>query len=228
MQNPPEPAHLPPAGNASFRKARFKVALEEIDQILSEKPICRIIDVGGTVDYWDMLSESLGDRKIQVDIVNLHPFETRNPKYRSLVGNACDLSPFKGEGYDLAHSNSVIEHVGDWVNMQAMAEGISRIAPRYFVQVPYFWFPLEPHWRVPFLHWFADPIRAKFIRAFGFGSPPGQTVHVAMERAQGARILDKDQVRALFPDGRIVEERIAGVLTKSLMVVRKAAVALAP
>lgn len=167
------------------------------------------------------MSSVIGERSIRVDIVNLHPFETDDPRYRSLVGDACDLSPFEAEGYDLAHSNSVIEHVGDWTNMRAMAEGMARIAPRYFVQVPYFWFPLEPHWRVPFLHWFADPIRAKFIKAFGFGSPAGQPMHVAMKRAQDARILDKDQVRALFPDGRIIEERVAGVLTKSLMVVRR-------
>lgn len=217
---PDSKVQVAPSGHRGFRRARFGIVLDQIDRVLSEKDSCRILDVGGTPEYWENVSDLIGSRSINVDILNLTAAQTSNPNYRIIVGDACNLLELEGNKYDIAHSNSVIEHVGDWANMCAMAEGIAAVAPRYFVQVPYFWFPFEPHWRVPFLHWFSDPIRAKMIRAFGLGSPPGQTMHVAMKRAQGARILDKEQLAALFPDGRILEEKLSGVLTKSLMVVR--------
>ena len=55
-------------------------------------------------------------------------------------------------------------------------------------------------------------------RAHGW-APKSADVGEAMRQVQGARLLDKAQMRYLFPDGRLVEEKVLG-LTKSLMVVK--------
>lgn len=207
----------PPPG---FRRRRFLHVLRLIDDVLLTKPVCKILDVGGEEVYWKMINSVIGDRRIEVDMVNLFETETSDPRIRSLKGNACDLIGFRNAGYDIAHSNSVIEHVGDWKNMQEMARGFRECASRYFLQVPYFWFPYEPHWRVPFLHWFSDPIRAKMFKAFALNQPRSSNTDLAMHRAQASRTLDREQLAALFPDARIVDEKFLGFMTKSLMAIR--------
>jgi hypothetical protein len=214
------PISIEPHSRAnSFRRKRFAVVLDLIDRAIAEHGRCRILDVGGEAGYWRAMDDLLDGRPVTIDLVNLEAEPIEDPRMRSHKGDACDLSSFASEGFHLVHANSVIEHVGDWTRMKAMARDVARVAPRYFVQSPYYWFPIEPHWRVPALHWFSDPIRAKILLALkpGFANP--QTFDEAMEEAQSARILDVQQLETLFPDAKIQRERVFG-LTKSIMAVR--------
>jgi hypothetical protein len=214
------PISIEPHSRANtFRRKRFAVVLDLIDRAIAEHGRCRILDVGGEAGYWRAMDDLLADRPISIDLVNLEAEPVDDTRMRSHKGDACDLSAFANQGFHLVHANSVIEHVGDWSRMKAMAREVAAAAPRYFVQSPYYWFPIEPHWRVPALHWFSDPIRAQVLLALkpGFANP--QTFDEAMEEAQSARILDVRQLSTLFPDAVIQRERVLG-LTKSIMAVR--------
>src|SRR3546814_2616362 len=66
--------------------------------------------------------------------------------------------------FDIAHSNSVIEHVITWDNMKNFARETRRVAAWHYVQTPYFWFPVDPHfYKLPFYHWLPRPLRAKLL-----------------------------------------------------------------
>jgi len=139
-----------------------------------------------------------------------------------IQGDACNLDKIADNHYDIAFSNSVIEHVGMWSDMKAMAREVRRVSRRYLVQTPYYWFPIEPHARAPFLHWLPEPLAYRIVMNFKCGFwTKAQTVDDAVSTVQSARLLDRRQFQALFPDAEMRLERFIG-LTKSLIAVRDA------
>jgi Methyltransferase domain len=203
-----------------FRQKRYRHIRALIDQILARHGRCRIIDIGGTEWYWRIASGHVDDERIQIDLINLEANQSTKPNFRNLVGDACDLHEFDDLSYDLVHSNSVIEHVGTWDAMLRMASNVRRLAPAYFVQTPYFWFPIEPHFRFPFFHWVPESWRYRLImtRDLGYVSK-ASSVSDAVRSVQSAVLLDQGQLSALFPDAEIRCERVFGLI-KSLMAVR--------
>lgn len=210
----------PRAASYRFRARRFRHLEPLIARIIADKGRCRIADVGGTEYYWEIFGNYVEDNPIEIDLINLAPQPVRSAKFRCVVGDATALEHIPDNAYDLVHSNSVIEHVGHWDRMSAMAEHIRRLAPVYFVQTPNFWFPYEPHFRAPFFHWLPEQTRAGLLMRYnlGFGGRR-PTMTAAMRGVQSVNLLSKAQLAALFPDASIVAERAFG-LTKSFMAVR--------
>jgi SAM-dependent methyltransferase len=119
--------------------------------------------------------------------------------------DATDL-PFADGEFDIAYSNSVIEHLPLHAR-EAYAREMARVGRRWFVQTPNRGFPIEPHALLPLVHWL--PRRAgRALWRLGVSGDPYDEVHLL-----GAR-----ELRRLFPDAVIVRER-AGPLTKSLVAV---------
>jgi hypothetical protein len=204
----------------SFRQARFRRLLAVIDEVLAKQETCRILDVGGWTTYWQFLEPLWRDRSIHITMVNLTAAPTPDERFSSMTGDARDLSQLSDSSFDLVHSNSVIEHVGLWRDQCGMANEIRRLAPRYFVQTPNFWFPIEPHLRTPFIHWLPEPWRVAIVRHRACGYyPRAESYGQAREILDDARLLDAQAMAVLFPDASIERERIAG-LTKSLMAIR--------
>jgi 2-polyprenyl-3-methyl-5-hydroxy-6-metoxy-1,4-benzoquinol methylase len=198
-----------------FRQARMQRFLGLVAPLMAAKPIVRILDVGGGAGYWHALPGLYGDPKVEITVVNLGGDEHDDANLRIRHGNACELA-FQDNSFDVVHSNSVIEHVGRWADMQAMAGEVRRLAPAYFVQTPNFWFPIEPHYRLPFVQFLPERLRAATIDVLG----RNPTTRTAIGMVQQTRLLTPRQMRQLFPDATIEHERIAG-LTKSVMAVRR-------
>lgn len=207
---------------ASFRRKRFQRVCELISGIVDRNGSCRILDIGGVQKYWTQNVAALGNLPISITIVNIEeePKPTDDPRFSYVTGDARNLSDFGDNSFDLVHSNSVIEHVGRWTDMQAMAREARRLAPVYYVQTPSFWFPIEPHFRTAFFHWLPEQLRMRLVlrRRLGFYSR-AITADEAMNHVQSAACIDCRQLSGLFPDAAIERERFLG-LTKSLMAVR--------
>ena len=204
-----------------FRKRRFHNMRQLIDSVLAEKGSCRILDFGGTTSYWTIAAEYISSNPITIDLLNLNPEETADGPFRYIQGDARDVPEIGADTYDIAHSNSVIEHVGTWDSMIGMASEIRRVAKRYFVQTPNFWFPYEPHFQLPIFHWLPEQIRTHILLSRDCGyEAKAVDYNSAVRRIENCRLLSCRQIEALFPDGEIVRERYLG-LTKSLMAIRK-------
>jgi hypothetical protein len=203
-----------------FRIARFQRFLSMVDAVIAERGSCRVIDVGGTNDYWLANEDMWGERPMHVTVMNLGADATSHPKLTPVTGNACDMREFADMSFDLAHSNSVIEHVGRWRDQKAMASEVARVARRYYVQTPYVWFPIEPHYRAPLIHWLPIQLRAAALRRKSIGFyPKAETMDESMASAEDASMLDFKQMVALFPDASVEREKF-GFLTKSLIAIR--------
>ena len=204
-----------------FRAARRRKIVELIETTHAAVGQCRILDVGGRPEYWAPFDRALLSRcGVHITLVNMEPVATDDPLFTALDGDACNLAQWADGAFDLVHSNSVVEHVGDWPRMEAFAGEVRRLAPRYYVQTPYFWFPVEPHFSAPFFHWRSEQSRARALMKRGHGFfERAPNLGRAMRDVQDARLLDKAQFRFLFPDADYPDERVAG-LTKSLIAVR--------
>ena len=205
-----------------YRVKRFDMVERLIQNCIRDRGHCRILDVGGDASYWHPFAARLAALPITVLLANLRPSEVQidDPRFSFKQANACDLSFAPDGSFDLVHSNSVIEHVGLWRDMKAMADEIRRVGSSYYVQTPYFWFPYEPHARMPGYQFLPRRVRARLHTAASIGFyPRAADLHEAMAHAQDATMLDKRQMRALFVDGTLIEERAFG-LTKSLVMVR--------
>lgn len=149
-----------------------------------------------------------------VTIVNLDVEDRSDGRFTYRRGDGRCL-PFADNSFDIAYSNSVIEHVGGEQEMQALAAEIIRVAPRYYVQTPCRWFPVEPHTLIVLLHFLPNGLYRKLAPYLGLhGWLCGRR---ATERVIDATdLLDLARFRRLFPAARILPERFLG-MTKSLI-----------
>ncbi len=206
-----------------FRARRIARLCELVRTVHARERRVRVIDVGGTRAFWNLVPpEFLERHEVSVTIVNLPGADAGEPggRFRVVAGDGCDLAAFADGAFDLAHSNSVIEHVGDDARMRAFAREITRVAPACFVQTPHAAFPIEPHFMTPCFHWLPRAVRAALVRRFALGQWPRQRSRAeAFAAVDSVRLLDGRRLRALFPGARIVVERLAG-LPKSLLAIR--------
>ncbi len=209
---------------SKLRAKRIAPLLEMIEEVFRENGSVDIIDVGGTEQYWGIVSRQyLDEHNVSITIVNLPGTgmpEDYGP-FEFIEADACNLTEINDKSFHIAHSNSVVEHVGDWARMVQFAEEVSRISRQYFVQTPNYWFPIEPHCMTPFFHWLPKPIRLWMVSHFQLGHwRKASSIDEAVRIVESARLLNKKMFRALFEEATIVTERYFG-LPKSFVAIKK-------
>jgi hypothetical protein len=211
-----------------FRQKRDVRLRGLISEISARKGGIRILDVGGSVEYWRRVGlDFLRDNKAHVTVLNVTATELKAEGadaslFTAIVGDACDLSDIADGAFDLTHSNSVIEHVGDWTRMKQFGAEARRVGRSYYVQTPYYWFPVEPHYyRAPLIHWLPRPLRARILMWFPVThSGRVKSLDAAFGVLANTQLIDRRQLQIVFPDGKIERERLLG-LTKSLIAIRR-------
>ncbi len=195
-----------------------------IEHSIAQNGRCHILDLGGSDYYWNLHLSSLdvfGD-KIAIYIVNnellTEPLQL-DPRLIWMFSDATNPATYADVDYDIIHSNSVIEHVGPWDKIAAMARLIEATGKPYFVQTPNFWFPLEPHfrsigWQFLPMTWRAARLCA---RRCGFYQRSAN-YNEAMQIAESIRLLSGGEMQRLFPQAQIRKEWF-GPLVKSVMAV---------
>jgi glycosyltransferase involved in cell wall biosynthesis len=205
-----------------LRAKRIGPLLAMIDQAYLRHGHVKLIDVGGTQRYWNILpSEYLDARHVSITLVNLGPVRqlASHPRFTLVQGDGCDLRRYEDQAFHVAHSNSVIEHVGGATRVASFARELKRVAEHYFIQTPDFWCPLEPHCMTPLFHWLPHKLRTLLVRRLALGHwPRARNSAEAHALVDSAQLLTRRELQALLPDARIIRERVIG-LPKSLIAV---------
>jgi len=146
---------------------------------------------------------------LQLVMVNLPgtqgPVPPSHHEITLVEGDACDLPQFADGAFDIAFSNSVIEHVGGPEKRAALAREARRLAPRYWVQTPSIWFPVEAHTYLPFWWFYPPALKRAFIARWRRRLPAW------CEMIEGTTVLRRQEMQALFPDATLWTERVMGL-----------------
>jgi hypothetical protein len=174
---------------------------------LSITPTSRVLDVGGTGYNWELCP-------VRPRVTLLNRYEEPDfpvPRDMTLtVADGCAL-PFGDQSFDVVYSNSVVEHVGDWTRQQQFAREIQRVGRAYYVQTPAKAFPLEPHLLTPAIHWLPRPIQRRLLPFTAIGLLHRGDRPIDFAWYDDVRLLERREVRALFPEATLMTERVLGL-----------------
>jgi hypothetical protein len=190
-----------------FRRRRFS----GFDRFLSG--IESIIDFGGTPQIWLRLGRS------KVVLLNIDA-QSVPTGFVAMKGDARRTS-FRDQSFDLAFSNSTIEHVGTWEDQQLFARELCRVGKRVYCQTPARTFFFEPHYFTPFVVWFGFLLRrywfVRYCTYYGIRWKP--TPEQVKDFQSHLRLLNYAEMRQLFPGCSIRRERFLG-MTKAYIAIR--------
>jgi hypothetical protein len=183
-----------------WRWTRMRAMLERVALL----PGAQIVDLGGTAEMWQLVGQNY-----HVTLVNLqHPstWARLNGGFTYVEHDACDLRDvFDDRAFDFVFSNSTIEHVGDESCQERFAREVWRLAPAYWVQTPSSKFPMEVHTWVPFYWKLPRWVRDRLMRSWKRRLPDWS------EMVEGTRILTRQRMENLFPDGQCYIETLLGL-----------------
>jgi hypothetical protein len=179
----------------------------------------QVLDLGGTL-YWWRLAAELGLPIPKVTIVNLSPAPPDLPAWIRWIRADARSLPFRDGSFDVAFSNSLIEHLYSFDGQARFAREVRRVAGRWWVQTLDFRFPVEPHYVAPIIHWLPLGVRRHLTRwctPWGWIERP--TPERCAEFAREIRIMRRSEMRRLFPGSQLLTERLLG-LPKSIIAIQ--------
>lgn len=177
---------------AVWRARRMAVLADRIEL----SPHLSVLDIGGLPDLWEMTPN-----RPRVTLLNLPgAFRWLTREQRSdfdlIEGNIFD-SPELPASFDIAFSNSVLEHVGAAAKQEIFAR-IVRRAPAYWIQVPSPRFPIEQHCHALFWWQRGDRLRERAMKRW---SERGDALSGPFMR--NTFPIDQHRLQKLFPDATL-------------------------
>jgi hypothetical protein len=177
-----------------------------------------ILDIGGSAFNWDLINSNS-----KITLLNLLPpkeMRKNHGQYDFVIGDGTALK-YENNSFDIAYSNSVIEHLHSWEMQKKFALELSRVGEKLWVQTPAKWFFIEPHFITPFIHFFPKTWQRHLLRNFtiwGWITRPSQSEIDGL--LEEIRLLTFSEMKQLFPDCEIERERFL-FFTKCYIAIRK-------
>lgn len=199
-----------------FRLKRFKIVKDFLDKL--PKPV-KILDVGGTIDFWEKMDFKEGS--YDITLLNIEFEDITKSDFKFIKGDVSDIGMFKDKEFDVVFSNSVIEHLGSYVRQKQMADEVRRTGKEYIIQTPNYYFPIEQHFLFPLYQFLPLCVKIFLLQHFNLGwfdRTPDKDK--AKKIISSIRLLNRRELRKLFPDSEIIREKFF-IFTKSFLIIKK-------
>ncbi len=189
-----------------FRQGRMVFFNELISDL--PRPL-KILDVGGSQTFWVNAGYHT-QADVEITILNLEKSSTDYEHFKSVAGDATNLSQFTENEFDIAFSNSVIEHLHTWENQIKMASEICRVGKKHFVQTPNKYFIIEPHYLLPFFQFLPKNLQYIILTKTPLSRMHRWHHDLARRYVDEILLISKDQMKKLFPQSKLWSEKIIG------------------
>lgn len=198
----------------SFRQKRTQFFLDTMQPDAST----RILDVGGYCVNWTQVPITSPITFLNTEYPD--GWQVNEGRFASESGDGRSL-PFADKSFDIAYSNSVIEHVGSLEDQRRFAAEINRVGKRLFLQTPNRWFFLEPHFLAIFVHYLPWPLAKRLIRVLSLRGMMRKGDNKDLKAlAEELRFVSLRELKEFFPGCEIHREKWWG-MTKSFIVLRR-------
>jgi Methyltransferase domain len=171
-------------------------------QVLRPAPQTRILNVGasGTGIGLQEQLESFYQYPSQItgggiSFADVQDYRDSFPGVQAVVFDGCAL-PFADKSFDIVYSNAVLEHLPGSEFVERFAAEVQRVGRGWFVTTPNFWYPVDPHYHLPFVQLLPETAQRSLVRRLG------KTPYDHL------RLLTKGQLRKLFPIGAVIGCRV--------------------
>ncbi len=174
------------------------------------KPV-KILDIGGLESFWTNRGYG-NDADFQITILNLEKGKTACSNFTSLAGDATNLSSIGDKEFDVAFSNSVIEHLYTFENQNLMAGEVQRVGKYHFIQTPNKYFPIEPHYVLPFFDFLPGSLKYHILTKTKLSRLKKWTHEDARQYVDEIRLISYSEFRRLFPHSDMYKEMFFGMV----------------
>ncbi len=209
------------ARSFQYRLKRIKLFTKLL--IANDITDASIIDIGGTLDFWNTFLPYIDHSLIrQIDVINLSIANEKSVRIGDIYisernGNALLQSDYRNN-YDIAFSNSVVEHVGSLRNQQLFANLIKNNSIHHFIQTPNKKFIVEPHFYMPYFQYYPISLQSFLHRNFNLGFMNKNSNYIESRvDCEETRLLTYYEIKKLFSTSTIYREYFCG-LTKSFII----------
>lgn len=171
-------------------------------QMLRPTPEMRILNVGAAGTHIGLSEqlESFYEHRDQItggglSLADVEDYRDSFPGVQAVVFDGCAL-PFADQSFDIVYSNAVLEHLpgNQWV--ERFAAEVQRVGKGWFVTTPNFWYPVDPHYHLPFVQLLPETAQRSLARRLG--KTPYDHLH----------LLTAKQLRRLFSAGEVIGCRV--------------------
>ena len=171
-------------------------------EMLRPTPQMRILNVGasGTSIGLPEQLESFYEHRSRIvgggiSFPDVQDYRDSFPGVQAVVFDGCAL-PFADRSFEIVYSNAVLEHLPGENWLERFASEVQRVGKGWFVTTPNFWYPIDPHYHLPFVQWLPEAAQRSLVTRLG--KTPYDHLH----------LLSKRQLRKLFPVGEVVGCRV--------------------
>jgi len=190
-----------------FRNKRFNFFEKKLHYL--QFPL-KILDIGGTESFW--VNRNFHNKNdFFITLLNLTKIEVHFSNFNSIVGDAANLSQFKINEFDITFSNSVIEHLGSSEYQLKMAKEVIRVGKYHFIQTPNLFFPIEPHYLLPFFQFFPSKLKYFILTKTKLSRGKKWNKNSANNYINEIRLISFKEMKSLFPESKFYIEKVFGM-----------------